>query len=86
MNSSDKEHIELIIKQTQKASSQLPDLEVVSLMGFYRLHQVLAILPMSKSSWYAGIQSGIFPSGINIGNRITFWLKTEILLLQQKIL
>ena len=29
--------------------------------GFLRLQEVLELIPVSRTSWYAGIQKGIFP-------------------------
>jgi predicted DNA-binding transcriptional regulator AlpA len=49
--------------------------------GFLRLNQILgdpranipALIPISKSSWWAGIKSGRFPKGVKIGPRTTVW-------------
>ena len=35
------------------------------------------ILPISKSSWYAGIKSGRYPAGISISPRTTIWRADE---------
>ncbi|MDP2786184.1 MAG: hypothetical protein Q8O38_16570, partial [Sulfurimicrobium sp.] len=38
-----------------------------------------AIVPVSKSTWYAGIASGRFPKAVKIGNtRGTFWRAKDI--------
>ena len=46
--------------------------------GFYRLPTVLTKIPVSRSAWWAGIQSGIYPSGVRIGLRTTGWLQSDI--------
>lgn len=46
--------------------------------GFLRLPQVLALFPISRSSWYAGIKSGIYPSGYKLGIRTTAWKAADI--------
>ena len=54
--------------------------------GFLRLPQIIgdksatppipAIIPVSKSTWWAGVKSGIYPKPVKIGKRCTAW-KTE---------
>ena len=41
--------------------------------GFVRLPSILAILPISKSSWWQGCREGRFPKPVKIGPRITAW-------------
>lgn len=41
--------------------------------GFYRLPEVLQMIPVSKSSWWAGIASGKYPKGCKISERTTAW-------------
>jgi prophage regulatory protein len=46
-----------------------------------RLKQVLAPLgpvPVSKSSWYAGIAKGIYPKPVRVSARISAWRADEI--------
>ena len=44
----------------------------------YRLPQVLARIPVSKSTWFAGIQAGRFPKGRSLGPRTTVWRSDAI--------
>ena len=46
--------------------------------GFLRLPQVLQIIPVSKSTWWAGIQTGRFPKGFKLGPRTTAWRAEDI--------
>lgn len=56
--------------------------------GFVRLSNIIgdpkanppipAIIPVSKSTWWAGIKSGIYPPGLKIGPRITVWRIEDI--------
>jgi prophage regulatory protein len=55
-----------------QAQSQLPEI------GFVRLAQVLAIIPVSKSSWWAGIKDGRFPQPVKLGPRTTAWRVKDI--------
>lgn len=41
--------------------------------GFLRLPQVLAIFPVSRSAWWAGIKAGKYPAGEKLGPRTTAW-------------
>lgn len=49
--------------------------------GFIRLPAVLAVIPVSKSTWWAGVKTGRFPKSIKLGERITAWRAEDILAL-----
>ena len=59
--------------------------------GFLRLSQIIgnpkanppipAIIPVSKSSWWAGCKSGRYPKPVKLGNRTTAWRVSDILAL-----
>jgi predicted DNA-binding transcriptional regulator AlpA len=46
--------------------------------GFVRLPQVLAVFPVSKSSWWAGCKSGRYPKPTKLGPRTTAWKVEDI--------
>lgn len=49
--------------------------------GFLRLSAILAPqgpIPVSKSTWWAGIKEGRFPKPIKLGPRITAWRVEDI--------
>jgi predicted DNA-binding transcriptional regulator AlpA len=46
--------------------------------GYLRLKEVLKIIPVSKSTWWAGIKTGRFPKGIKLSERITAWRVEDI--------
>jgi prophage regulatory protein len=46
--------------------------------GFVRLPAVLHALGIGKSTWWAGVKSGRFPSAIRLGPRTTAWDVAEI--------
>lgn len=54
-------------------------------LGFLRLPQVLAILPIGKSTWWAGVKSGRFPKPVKLGPRITAWRAEDIMALVQEL-
>lgn len=46
--------------------------------GFLRLPEVLELIPVSKSTWWAGVKSGKYPKAVKLSSRITAWRTTEI--------
>lgn len=56
--------------------------------GFLRLPQIIgdanttpptpAVIPVSKSTWWAGVKSGRFPQPVNLGPRVTAWRVEDI--------
>ncbi|WP_411817364.1 helix-turn-helix transcriptional regulator [Hyphococcus sp. DH-69] len=49
--------------------------------GFVRLKQILAPsgpIPVSKSTWWAGVKDGRFPKPLKLGARVTVWRAEEI--------
>ena len=67
---------------------QIAENNILPETGFVRLRNIIgdrkakppipAIIPVSKSSWYAGVKSGRYPSGLKIGPRITVWRVEDI--------
>ncbi len=45
--------------------------------GFVRLPQILAVFPVSESTWWAGVRSGEYPAGLKHG-RCRLWTVEEI--------
>jgi len=43
-----------------------------------RLRDVLDRIPVSKSTWWAGVKKGRFPKPIKLGPRTTCWKESEI--------
>lgn len=46
--------------------------------GFVRLSQILSLIPISRSAWWAGIREGKFPQGIKLGSKTTVWRAEDI--------
>ena len=44
-----------------------------------RLPQVLQLIPVSRSAWWAGVKSGKYPASVKLGERTTCWKRSEIL-------
>lgn len=62
------------------------DLMEVSVGRLLRLEQIVGdrkkeitpIIPVSKSTWWAGVRSGRFPQPVKLGPRITVWREADI--------
>ena len=46
--------------------------------GFLRLPQVLAVFPVSRSSWWAGVKEGKYPQPVKLSPRCTAWRAEDI--------
>lgn len=54
--------------------------------GFLRLDQILGnpkygvspLIPVGKSTWWAGVKTGRFPKPVKLGTRITVWRVEDI--------
>jgi prophage regulatory protein len=59
----------------------MPNLSALSETGFVRIASVLAPcgpIPVSKSTWWAGVKSGRYPKPVKLGPRITAWRVEDI--------
>lgn len=54
--------------------------------GFLRLPQIIgdpekgipSIIPVSRSTWYAGIKSGRFPKPVALSEGVSVWRRSDI--------
>lgn len=61
-------------------------------VGYLRLHQILgkpkagipAIIPVSKSTWWAGVKAGLYPKPVKLSERCTAWKVEDIRALIEK--
>ena len=63
-------------------------MSVLPEVGYLRLPQIIgdpkadppipAIIPIGKSTWWAGVRSGRFPASVKLGPRTTAWRVEEI--------
>jgi prophage regulatory protein len=52
--------------------------------GFVRLSTILKIIPVGRTTWWAGIKSGRFPKPVKLGPRTTVWKVEDIKTLIEK--
>ena len=50
-----------------------------------RLPQVLNLIPVSRSAWWAGCKNGRYPKPVKIGPRTTAWRAEDIRALPRKL-
>jgi prophage regulatory protein len=63
--------------------------------GFCRLSNIIgnplavppipAVIPVSKSTWWAGVRSGRYPKPVKLGERVTAWRVEEIRALIEEV-
>jgi prophage regulatory protein len=58
-----------VAKQKAQANNEL---------ALWRLETVLAYVPLSRSSWLAGVKDGIYPKPVRISARRVAWRANEI--------
>jgi len=49
-----------------------------------RLRQVLQLVPVSASSWWAGVKSGKYPQSLKLSAKTTCWRASDILALIER--
>lgn len=49
-----------------------------------RLQEVLALLQVSRSTWYKGMAAGIYPRPVRIGARSVRWRHADIMALRDR--
>lgn len=54
-------------------------------IGFVRLREVLTVIPVGKTCWWAGVKSGRFPKPVKLSERCTAWKAEDIHALMKQI-
>ena len=64
------------------------NLTTIPQTGYLRIWQIIGnpksnpptppIIPVSKSTWWAGVQAGDYPPPVKLGRRITAWRAEDI--------
>lgn len=53
--------------------------------GFLREHQVLALVPVGRTTWWNGVKAGRYPAGVKISPNITAWRVEDIRALIERL-
>ena len=59
-------------------ASQTQENQTLPKTGFVRIPTILELLPIGKSTWWAGVASGRFPKGVKLGKNTTAWKVEDI--------
>jgi prophage regulatory protein len=54
------------------------DNQILPDTGFVRLPTVLKVVPVGKSSWWAGVKTGRYPRPVKLGPKTTVWRVEDI--------
>jgi prophage regulatory protein len=61
--------------------SEAPSVNVESALpetGFVRIADVLRVIPVGKSTWWAGVRDGRFPAAVKLTPGVTVWRVEDI--------
>ena len=64
-------------KRIRRPQMQIHYLRLYQIIG-HKKRGIAPLLPVSASTWWAGVKSGKFPQPIKLGQRITVWRSDEI--------
>lgn len=59
--------------------SKIPELKNLPETGLLRVNQILRFIPISRSSWWAGVKSGRYPKPFKLSARTTVWKSRDIM-------
>lgn len=71
------------VKKHQK-EDQFINPQCIPRAGLLRLPQVLAIIPVSASTWWSGIKKDRFPKPIKLSARVTCWQAEKVWALAER--
>ena len=52
--------------------------------GLLRLSTVLQLIPVSKSTWWLGVKTGLYPQPVKLGPKTTAWRAEDIRVLIER--
>jgi len=59
--------------------------KIIPSIGFMRLPAVLAVYPVSKTTWWASVKSDRYPQPVKLGPKTTAWKVSDIVRLIDKM-
>jgi prophage regulatory protein len=65
-------------EKAKNKNAQAAIVNSIPLSGLLRLPQVLQLVPVSASTWWAGCKSGRFPKPLHLSKRVTVWRVSDI--------
>lgn len=65
-------------RKTPPANTAIPAQHLLEAGGLLRLPQVVALVGVSKSHWWALVRAGRAPAAVRIGTRCTAWRAADV--------
>jgi len=65
------------VQRSLRRARPSPDVRLPE-TGFLRLPEVLALFPVSRSAWWAGVKEGKYPAAVKLGTNTTAWRAEDI--------
>lgn len=59
-------------------TSNLPEFLRISQIVSDKKKGVVGLLPFSRSTWWSGVKSGIYPQPVKLSERVTAWRRADI--------
>lgn len=47
-------------------------------IGFIRISQILKVIPIGRSTWWAGVKAGKYPQPVKLSEHTTVWRVEDI--------
>ena len=58
--------------------------QIVGRKAGKRTKAIAGILPISASTWWAGVKAGKFPPAVKLGNRVSVWRQSDVIALVER--
>ena len=65
-------------------NSGIPEHPSLSQFELLRVKQILQIVPVSRSNWWAGVKALRYPQPIKLSEKVTVWRASDIRVLIEK--
>ncbi len=62
----------------------MDDLKSTQHIQYLRVKDIIKMLSISRSTWWAGVKTGHFPQPLKLGPRITVWRQGDILAMVER--
>lgn len=59
-------------------NAEIPEMQEIPKIGLLRIKQVLRFVPVSRSNWWEGVRTGLFPKPLKLSARVTCWRAADI--------
>jgi predicted DNA-binding transcriptional regulator AlpA len=75
--------MDTVVRKTNTSSQNTAPRASAELVRHLSLAEVLAIFPVSRSTWYEGVKNGKYPKAVKLSERRVGWAEPELVAWQQ---